>query len=113
MAAGKRMVTARSLTTEQAEVIQSRVEPATRYLCKLYARLNETGCPGDDSFRRAVEKAYGAMRDLSMELHYIGCQAGVGRPPKTGDSENTSQSREADAEGEETTRGGRPSAERR
>lgn len=54
----------------------------TRYVCRLRERLDAAGCPGDDPFRVAVERAYDAMRALSTELHYCGCKQGVGRPPK-------------------------------
>ena len=76
------MITADTLTPTQAETLRSRIDPMTRYVCRLHERLDAVGCPGDDPLRIAVERAYDAMRALSTELHYCGCKAGVGRPPK-------------------------------
>lgn len=79
---GRGMIAANSLTPAQAEKLRSRIDPMTRYVCRLRERLDSAGCPGDDPFRVAVERATDAMRALSTELHYCGCRAGVGRPPK-------------------------------
>jgi hypothetical protein len=76
------MITARTLTRAQAEKIKDRIDPTTEYICKLCARMNKVGCPDGDSFRIALERAHDAMRSLSMELHYISCKSGVGRPSK-------------------------------
>lgn len=77
------MITARTLTKEQAEEIQRRIDPMTRYICRLYARMNKVGCPGNDSFRLAVERAHDAMRSLSTELYYIGAGTGGDRSPQS------------------------------
>ncbi len=76
------MITANSLTPAQAEKLRSRIDPMTRYVCRLRERLDAAGCPGDDPLRVAVEQVYDAMQALSTELHDCGCRAGVGRPPK-------------------------------
>lgn len=73
------MITAQTLTREQAEVMMKRVDPMTRYICGLHARMNKVGCPGNDSFRLAVERAHDAMRALSMELYSISAETGRSR----------------------------------
>lgn len=77
------MITAKTLTREQAEAMMRRVDPATRYICELYARMNKVGCPGNDSFRLAVERAHDAMRALSAELYYISGKTGGDRGPSS------------------------------
>lgn len=76
------MITADSLTTQQAATLKGRIDPMTRYVCRVRERLDVAGCPGNDPLRVAVERAYDAMRALSTELHYCGCKAGVGRAAK-------------------------------
>lgn len=62
--------------------MKTRIVPMTRYVSRLYGRMNAVGRPGDDTFRIAVERAYHAMRDPSTELYYIGNRSRVGRSPK-------------------------------
>lgn len=63
-------------------MLKGRIDPMTRYVCRLRERLDAAGFPGGDLLRDAVERAYDAMRALSTELHYCGCKAGVGRAAK-------------------------------
>lgn len=40
------------------------------------------GFPPTDPLFVSVTKAYHAVHDLSVRLHYLGCQSGVGEPEK-------------------------------
>ena len=48
------------------------------YLCK--RRLEAKGFEKHTKLYRLVDKAYDAMHGLHLELHYISCGRGVGRP---------------------------------
>lgn len=65
-------------TTDQAKLMAERVQPMLGYLNALRARC-EKRLPVDDKLRLDAERAYDALHRLSVTLHYMSCQGGVGR----------------------------------
>jgi hypothetical protein len=41
--------------------------------------MDARGFPHTDELLRAADKAYSMARDLSITLHYLSCESGVGR----------------------------------
>ena len=70
------------LTTDQARQLHERIRPMLAYLYKLRGRMEQRGFPRDDELRQLVERAYDSVHRLSVELHYLSCKSGVGRPPR-------------------------------
>jgi hypothetical protein len=68
------------LTTEQAKVLCEQVRRHLAYLHALRERMVKRGFPPDDKLRQLTEQAYDATHALSVELHYLTCSSGVGRP---------------------------------
>jgi hypothetical protein len=66
-----------------AKAIDDRPAPYVRYLGRVRRRMDARGFPHTDELLRAADKAYSAARDLSITLHYLSCQSGVGRAPRT------------------------------
>ena len=69
------------LTTDQAKLMAERVQPMLGYLHALRSRC-EKRFPPSDVFRQMVEKAYDSVHSLSVRLHYMTCEKGVGGPPR-------------------------------
>ena len=70
----------RSLKRWQTSKIQEPLSPALGYLTRLKRRMELTGFPPDDTLYVAAVQAQRAMQDLLVELHYLSCENGVGRP---------------------------------
>ncbi len=69
----------RDLTPAQANAIDERLAPYLRYLGRMRRRMDARGFPHTDELLLAAEKAYSTARDLSITLHYLSCESGVGR----------------------------------
>ena len=65
----------------QAKAISQALFPKINYLFRLRKRMEEVGFPPNDKLYLLVCKAYDAMRQLSVEVHYLSCD-GVGNPTK-------------------------------
>jgi hypothetical protein len=72
----------RELTSEQCQTMQAALRPYVLWLHRVLRRMDARGFPLTDELYTSTSEAYGAMRDLTMALHYAGCQSGVGRSPK-------------------------------
>jgi hypothetical protein len=70
------------LTHEQAGKLREVIGPHMEYLFRLRERMTKMGFLTDDKLYQLVDKAYGAMHSLFIELHYMSCQSGVCRPSK-------------------------------
>jgi hypothetical protein len=70
------------LTPDQARILREQLAPTHRYLAALRERMVQQAWPADDKVRRLVETAYNAVFELSVELHYLSVEHGVGRPPR-------------------------------
>jgi len=66
------------LTARQAESMRNALIPHVRYLYKLQTRMEKTGFPASDELFQATRRAYDAVQDLCMKLHYLSCKSGVG-----------------------------------
>jgi hypothetical protein len=71
------------LTPAQAETMRDALGPYIRYLHKLKRRMEARGFPLTDELFEKTSRAYYAAHALTMALHYLSCQSGVGRPQKT------------------------------
>jgi hypothetical protein len=63
---------------EHAKRIQEALRPSLQYLNRLEERLIAVGSLPNDPLHQKVVKARDAMHDLSIKLHYLGCDGGVG-----------------------------------
>ncbi len=70
------------LTARQAESMRNALIPHVRYLYKMQIRMEKTGFPATDELFQATRRAYDAVQELCMKLHYLSCKSGVGS--KTG-----------------------------
>jgi hypothetical protein len=67
------------LTTQQAEALRDRIRPMLHFLFRCRRRLDALGFDEKGAIYQAIDKAYCAMHDLHMKLHYESCGHGVGR----------------------------------
>ena len=56
--------------------------PGVGYLFRLRARMEKAGLPPEDKPFRLTDSAYHALHSLCVELHYLSCASGVGRPAR-------------------------------
>jgi hypothetical protein len=75
------------LTTSQAAAFQQLVQSMHRFLLPRRKRLDARGFDSNGKPYHAVSKAYDAMYQLHVELHYESCGRGVGRPLKSRDAD--------------------------
>jgi hypothetical protein len=71
------------LTPAQAETMRDALGPYIRYLHKMKRRMEARGFPLTDELFEKTSRAYDAAHALTMALHYLSCQSGVGRPQRT------------------------------
>lgn len=74
-------MTENDLASWQVRRLRERLFPPLNYLERLKSRMEKNFPPADPLFV-AVMAAYTSMVDLSMKLHYLSCESGVGRPQK-------------------------------
>jgi hypothetical protein len=65
----------RTLTASQAERLRESLRPQLQYLRRLIARMEKVGFTSPDPLYERVKRAYDAMHDLHVHLHYHGCEA--------------------------------------
>ena len=70
------------LTSEQARALKNKLHPMLGYLGRLKRRMVRRGFLNDDRLLAAVVRAEDAMHALHVEVHYLGCDSGVGRERK-------------------------------
>lgn len=68
------------LTTKQAEALRDRIRPMLHFLHRCRRRLDALGFDEKGAVYQTVDRAYCALHDLHMRLHYESCGHGVGRP---------------------------------
>ena len=68
-----------NLTREQARALKNKLAPMLNYLGRLKKRMTCKGFPPDDPLLQATCKAEEAMHALSVGVHYLSCEGGVGR----------------------------------
>jgi hypothetical protein len=67
------------LTPWQAEAFRDRIRPMLHFLLRCRRRLDALGFEPKSPIFQAIDKAYCAVHDLHMKLHYESCGRGVGR----------------------------------
>jgi hypothetical protein len=67
------------LTSGQAGAFRTKVRPMLYFLFRCRRRLDARGFDQKGAIYQAVEKAYSAMHELHITLHYHACGRGVGR----------------------------------
>jgi hypothetical protein len=74
------------LTRRQYDVLKEQIRVRLSYLNRLQARMIKRGfLHSDPLLQRAIE-ARSAMHSLHIEIHYLSCDSGVGRPARERDS---------------------------
>jgi hypothetical protein len=71
------------LTPAQAEKLKHSVWPMLSYLHRLKKRMEKRRFPNDDRLLLTVLKAYDAIHELNVHIHYLSCESGVGRQVPT------------------------------
>lgn len=71
-------MTSRQIKPEHALVVQRAVGRHLAYAARLRRRLELLRLPPDDTLVVAVTRAYHALHELHVRLHYLGCRHGVG-----------------------------------
>ena len=66
----------------QAKLMYATLRPALGYLCRLREHMERRGFPPNDKLLKLTIAAYNAIHSLTVELHYMSCESGVGREPK-------------------------------
>jgi hypothetical protein len=69
------------LTPKQAEAFRNKIQPMLRFLLFCKRRLDSRNFDPKSRLYGLVDKAYDALHSLHVELHYLSCSHGVGRPP--------------------------------
>jgi hypothetical protein len=71
------------LTSAQAQKIKASIRPMLGYLIRLKKRMEKRRFPSDDGLFQTVLRAYDAIHELNVHVHYLSCESGVGRvlPP--------------------------------
>jgi hypothetical protein len=68
------------LTREQLDIVLGQVRASAAYLRRLALRMEQRGFPRDDRLRALVDKAYDALHELTVILHYAKCGRPGGMP---------------------------------
>jgi hypothetical protein len=70
------------VTREQAEVLKRNLRPMLAYLGRLKSRMTRRRFQPSDPLVVAVCRAEDAMHALTVHVHYLTCEHGVGRLPQ-------------------------------
>lgn len=77
----------------QAARVSHVLRQTVAYLARLKRRMEQRGFPPDDRLFQLVSQAHSVMQDLTMELHYLACRSGAGRPRRNGNDSRGHASR--------------------
>jgi hypothetical protein len=64
----------------QARKVHRALQPSVGYLYRLKARMQKVGFLDNDLLYQLVSQAYDTVHTLYIQLHYLSCESGVGRP---------------------------------
>jgi hypothetical protein len=67
------------LSKTQTRQLRDALFPHCNYLFRLRRRMEQLGFTVHDPLFAAVTRAYNAMHELNVEIHYLSCESGVGR----------------------------------
>jgi hypothetical protein len=70
------------ITTKQARQIYESLYPLANYLVRLVNRMERRGFLPNDPLYMKARDAHNETNSLRVELHYMSCKSGVGRPPR-------------------------------
>lgn len=76
-------MTRNDITTRQASKIYDALHPTLGFLTQLEQRLDRLGFRHDDDYYKLVATARDAFQRLTVETHYLSCESGVGRSPRS------------------------------
>jgi hypothetical protein len=71
-----------SLRRWQTAKLLDHIEPTLGYLSRLRARMQKVGFIPSDPLYQLVDRAYDAVHELRIKLHYLTCE-GTGNLPRT------------------------------
>jgi hypothetical protein len=81
------VVTSDDLSKRQLATLKAQVGWMLSYLGRLQKRIIKRKFPESDPLMQRVRAAHAEIHALNVELHYLSCDSGVGRPErKTSDS---------------------------
>jgi hypothetical protein len=66
----------------QARRVHRALQPHLKYLYRLRARMEKVGFPPSDPLFQTVNRAYDSAHALYIQLHYLSCKSGTGKPSK-------------------------------
>ena len=72
------------LTPAQAEKLKTSPAPMLAYVNRLKKRMEKRRFPNDDRLYLSVLKAYDAIHELNVHVHYLSCESGVGQKCRRG-----------------------------
>lgn len=67
-----------NLTCDQCRQMHASLLPLANYLSRIVKRMERRGFSPNDSLFVSTKRAYDDVCSLMMELHYMGCESGVG-----------------------------------
>ncbi len=67
----------------QIEKMMQPVQRSLRYLSTLLDCMNHVGSTPKEELHQRAQGAQSDMQALFMMLHYLSCEHGVGKPPKS------------------------------
>jgi hypothetical protein len=70
----------KKLTTTQAEALRNALQPRLAYLVALRERMERVGFNRADKLYQLVRAAENALHSVYVEVHYLSCGGGTGRP---------------------------------
>lgn len=76
-------MTREDITTRQASKIYDALHPTLGFLNQLEERLSRLGFRHDDDYYQMVKAARDTFQRLAVETHYLSCESGVGRSPRS------------------------------
>jgi hypothetical protein len=66
--------------------MKATIRPMLGYLNRLKRRMEKRRFPSDDKLFQTVLRAYDAIHELNVHVHYLSCESGVGRTAPATDS---------------------------
>jgi hypothetical protein len=66
-------MTSTDLTKDQAAAMQERIRQALVYVGAMRERMERRGLSPNDRLYRQTARAFDALHELHMGLHYVGC----------------------------------------
>jgi hypothetical protein len=68
------------LTRQQADALRDAIQPRLAFFVALRERMERRGCARTDKLYQLVRAAENALHAVYVEVHYLSCAGGTGRP---------------------------------